>query len=269
MVTAVATANWSWAPYLAVVYVVGATINHALFLAIHELAHNLGFKKPNHNRYFAMFANIPIAIPYCIAFKGYHIEHHKYQGVDGIDTDVPTALEGRVFKGKFMKFLFCFSQILFYAFRPMLVKFQEFTMMHAINWGFTFGVDALIIALWGWRPMLYFLLCLFLAGSIHPTAGHFIAEHYVFNPGQETYSYYGPLNWLTFNVGYHNEHHDFPFIPGSRLPQLKAIAPEFHDERAGLGECESWPMVIFNYIMRDDMGPYARAKRHPKAAKSD
>ena len=64
-----------------------------------------------------------------------------------------------------------------------------------------------------------------LGTSLHPMSGHFIAEHFEFIEGQETYSYYGILNYLTWNVGYHNEHHDFPNIPG-RLPEVKKIGKE-------------------------------------------
>ena len=72
------------------------------------------------------------------------------------------------------------------------------------------------------------------------------------------YSYYGPLNWISFNVGYHNEHHDFPFVAGTNLPKVRAIAPEFYDT---IPHYHSWSKVIFDYITDEKIGPFARVKR--------
>lgn len=59
-------------------------------------------------------------------------------------------------------------------------------------------------------------------------------------------------------VGYHNEHHDFPSIPWTRLPALKALAPEYYDT---IPSHPSWPMVIINFIRDAEVGIFARAKR--------
>lgn len=55
--------------FLALAYVIGGTANQNLFLAIHEITHNLAFKGVKPNKSLAMFANLPIGIPYCSAFK--------------------------------------------------------------------------------------------------------------------------------------------------------------------------------------------------------
>lgn len=47
--------------------------------------------------------------------------------------------------------------------------------------------------------------------------------------GQETYSYYGSMNQLTYNVGFHNEHHDFPQIPHTRLYRVPLLSHLAHD----------------------------------------
>lgn len=133
----------------------------------------------------------------------------------------------------------------------------------ALNWLVCLSFDAMLVAYFGPRILMYCLFSLFFAGSIHPTAGHFISEHYVMEGKAETYSYYGPLNRLAYNVGYHNEHHDFPNIPWSNLPKVREIAPEFYKD---LPECKSWPGVIFRYIFDDTISPYSRVKREAKQA---
>lgn len=58
----------SW-KFLGTAYVVGATANQNLFLAIHEISHNLAFRKAWMNRALAIVANLPIGIPYCASFR--------------------------------------------------------------------------------------------------------------------------------------------------------------------------------------------------------
>jgi sphingolipid 4-desaturase/C4-monooxygenase len=239
-------------------YVIGATCTQNLFLAIHECSHQLLFKKRVHNELFGMIMNLPICLPYSTKFKGYHIEHHKLQGVDGIDTDVPTKLEMMLFNNVLGKLFFCTTQILFYACRPMAVRHQIFDQKTFLNFVIQFSFDALVIKYFGWGPIIYLLASGFLAGSLHPVASHFIAEHYVFCGEAETYSYYGPLNIFCYNVGYHNEHHDFPNIPWSRLPQLRDIASEFYDE---LPYHKSWPRVLWHFIFDSRIGSKNRVKR--------
>ena len=257
--------------FWALAYVVGATANQNLFLAIHEISHNLAFRSPTANRLFAIVANLPIAVPYSASFRPYHLTHHKSLGVDGLDTDLPTAFEAVVLDSVLGKAFFCTFQIFFYALRPMCVYSVPFTWVSAVNVAVQLSFDALVLRLLGTQSLLYLLLSSFLAGSLHPTAGHFIAEHYVYetvtpeqrDPGRgipvpETFSYYGPLNVLTYNVGLHNEHHDFPAVPWTRLPRLRQIADEFYRD---LPQHKSWVHVIWQFIFDENVGMRCRVKR--------
>ncbi|ENN72475.1 hypothetical protein HUJ04_001107 [Dendroctonus ponderosae] len=252
--------NRSWPVLLLVAYCLGGVINHSLMLAIHEISHNLafGYARPLHNRLFGFFANLPIGIPISISFKKYHLEHHRYQGDELKDTDIPTYLEAKLFCTTFGKFIWVILQPFFYSFRPLVTYPKPPTNLEFINLGIQLAFDAIVVWLFGWRILGYLVFGSVMAMGLHPVAGHFISEHYMFKKGYETYSYYGPLNFITFNVGYHNEHHDFPAVPGSRLPEVKKIAPEFYDD---LPQHQSWTQVLYDFIMDPDVGPYARIKR--------
>lgn len=72
-----------------------------------------------------------------------------------------------------------------------------------------------------------------------------MSEHYNTHEGQETYSYYGVLNKVSFNIGYHNEHHDLPRVPWKRLPDVSARAPEYY---SSLVEHPSYTKMLFDFI---------------------
>ncbi|TIB93040.1 hypothetical protein E3Q19_01568 [Wallemia mellicola] len=269
LVTATSIINFGWHPlswkFLLTAYVIGGTANQNLFLAIHEITHNLVFKSRTANKALAMAANLPVGIPFAGTFKVYHHEHHRYLGEDGVDTDLPTNFELLFLRNVLGKLFFATFQILFYAIRPGLVNPKPPTPFVLLNAAVQVAFNAIMYKAYGGGIFAYSVMSTFFAGSLHPCAAHFIAEHYMFDgSGQETYSYYGFLNWLCYNVGYHNEHHDFPAVAWLNLPKVRDLAPEFYNH---LQYHQSWPLVTFRFIFEREVGLFSRAKRDSHTTK--
>jgi sphingolipid delta-4 desaturase len=255
--------DMSWLEWFIVTYVVGGTLNHSLSVGLHEISHNLvfGAHRPLANRLLGYFSNLPMAVPAFVTFKKYHRDHHKYLAVEGYDPDLPTYIEAKLFASPLGKFLYVGLLPFLYTIRPLLVMPKTIDMGEVLNFIIQITFDLTILYFWGLKSILYLLVGTLLGLGFHPISGHFIAEHYVFVKGYETYSYYGPLNLITFNVGYHNEHHDFPNIPCYRLGEVRKIAPEFYDN---LPCHNSWIKVLYDFVMCPEMGPYARVHRDYK-----
>ena len=219
--------DMSWPVVILFAYVVGGTINHSLTLAIHELSHHpvFGYSHPVLNQYFGILINLPVGIPMSISFKKYHLDHHRYLGDETMDVDVPLQIEGVMFRNSFLKLIWVFLNPFFYALRPFGINPKQLTEMEAYNIIIQVLFNTWIFHIWGCKALVYLIGGSLLAMGIHPLAGHFISEHYMYTEGHETYSYYGSLNRLTFNVGYHMEHHDFPNIPGAKLPLVSKNIP--------------------------------------------
>jgi sphingolipid delta-4 desaturase len=252
--------NLTWPELLVVTYVVSGTLNHSLSVGLHEISHNLvfGAHRPLANRLLGYFANLPMGVPAFVSFKKYHRDHHKYMGVKDWDPDLPTIIEARLFGSTFGKIIYVFLLPFLYSIRPIVKMPKQIDSLEIQNGILQISFDLFVFYTCGYKSLFYLIAGTLLGLGFHPISGHFISEHYVFIKGYETYSYYGPLNLITFNVGYHNEHHDFPNIPCYRLPEVRKIAPEYYDN---IPSHNSWIKVLYDFITCPEMGPYSRIHR--------
>ncbi|MCB1147942.1 MAG: fatty acid desaturase, partial [Leptospiraceae bacterium] len=105
------------------------------------------------------------------------------------------------------------------------------------------------------------VLSFWLGFGLHPGGARLIQEHYVLYPPQETYSYYGPLTYVSLHVGYHNEHHDFPSTSWNNLPKIKKAASEYYDS---LHSHTSWTKLLFRFIFDKKISLFDRVTRHER-----
>jgi len=253
----------SWWLALIAAFVIGAFADHNLFVLIHEATHNLIFKDRTLNTVFGIMSDIPKVVPSYVSFKNYHLKHHSFQGDYYLDADLASRWEasliGNTFFGKVMWELFF---PFFQAFRTMRLKDIEFMNTWVIvNWIIIFGADALIIIYMGPIAFLYLVFSLIFSIGFHPLGARWIQEHFLVAPPQETYSYYGPLNIPSLNVGYHNEHHDFPSIPWHNLPKVRKTAPEFYNT---LVYHTSWVKLWLKFLFNPQLSLYSRMVRVKK-----
>jgi sphingolipid delta-4 desaturase len=252
-----------WWEVLIAAYLIGAFANHCLFVLIHEAAHHLIFKRKAFNIIAGIIADIPNIIPSSVSFKSYHLKHHSFQGNYDYDADIASKWEAKLIG--FTPFGKILWEILFPVFQglrpPRLKEIKFLNIWTIINMVVVFGFDAFLIIYVSPVSFLYFVFSFFFSIGFHPLGARWIQEHFIVSPPQETYSYYGILNIPALNVGYHNEHHDFPSIPWSRLPKLKAAVPEAYDN---LVSHNSWFKLWLRFLFDPKISLYSRMVRTNK-----
>jgi sphingolipid delta-4 desaturase len=252
-----------WGTFL-LALIVGGPISHWCAMGIHEASHNLAARTEIGNRLVAMIGNIPLVVPAAMSFCRYHLWHHVFLGVRDRDNDLPTDWEVHaVGTSGPRKALWLLAYIFFGTLgRGFLHPPKRWEVINIV---LQLAIMGAVWAAFGPWAIGYLFLSLVLGFGIHPVAGHWIHEHYLFHGVQETYSYYGPLNWLTFNVGYHNEHHDFQNVPGWRLPELHAMCLDTYGALRG---ADSWVGIQWRFVVDPTLGHHSRILRSMETFKA-
>jgi sphingolipid 4-desaturase/C4-monooxygenase len=259
--TAAALRAQPWWLIVGVAYTVGAVADHALFVIIHECAHGLVFKPRRANTITGILANLPQIVPSSVSFERYHLKHHTFQGVYELDADLPHRWEARlVGTSPVRKAIWLLLFPLVQAIRPIrLREIAFFDRWTVVNWTVQLLFNVLLWQVLGPRAVVYLVLSLFFSVGLHPLGARWIQRHYLTEDGgQETHSYYGPLNRLAFNVGFHNEHHDFPSVPWNRLPDVRAVAPEVYNK---LVAHTSWTRLLLRFLSDRRLSLFSRVVR--------
>ncbi|MFN5359339.1 MAG: fatty acid desaturase [Bacteroidota bacterium] len=250
--------SWWWV--FGAAYLVGAFADHALFVLIHECAHKLIFKNRAANKIAGMIANIPLIFPSSVSFETYHLKHHSFQGVHELDGDLPNYWEAKLINHYFIgKVIWLLFYPIFQVFRlNRLREIAPFDKWVALNWIIQIASMTAIAWFLGAQSFVYLVASFFFSVGLHPLGARWIQEHYLTHGEQETYSYYGVLNHVAFNVGFHNEHHDFPSVPWNRLPDIKKTAPGFYDH---LSSHTSWTKLFFRFLFDQEISLFSRVVR--------
>eukprot|EP00123_Amoebidium_parasiticum_P013181 comp21814_c0_seq1/m.31075 comp21814_c0_seq1/g.31075 ORF comp21814_c0_seq1/g.31075 comp21814_c0_seq1/m.31075 type:complete len:364 (-) comp21814_c0_seq1:643-1734(-) len=254
--------DYSWGALFAVGYIFGAVVDHALWVLVHDLGHETAFKTKWLNHVFLLMANVPHIFPSAVTFKYYHKQHHTNLNETYQDPDIPGPTEQRLFGNSTL------GKMGYLLFFPLLqvVRTHRYGELYFDRWVLlnyltSIPINLYVLFFWGPKALFFLLVSSIFSIGLHPVGARWIAEHYALRPEQETYSYYGPVNLVAFNIGYHNEHHDLPRIPWSKLPALTKTAPEFYEP---LYAHPSYLGLLWNFFTNPNFTLQSRVVRESK-----
>lgn len=225
--------------------IISPYMDFAVLTLIHEVSHSLVFGYPFYDRLLGIFTNTVFMAPVSEVFRQHHNIHHRHLGDVTKDVDVPGEREMKAIgNSTVLKTFWLILSVFILPIRSMKKLPVHWSFMMALNWivclSFTFTTFYLS------KPaFIYLILGMVWSQSMHPANARQVQRHIKLYSDEDgagkdketedtpihkrkmnTFSYYGGLNFLTLNVGFHVEHHDFGNIAWSRLPELKRIAGE-------------------------------------------
>src|SRR5690606_22550605 len=133
-----------------------------------------------------------------------------------------------------------------------------------LNWVIQIAFIGAIIYFFGAKSTVYLVASFFFSIGLHPLGARWVQEHFLTHGDQETKSYYGPMNTVNLNVGFHNEHHDFPSVPWNKLPKVKKFASSYYDS---LGYHTSYTVMLFQFLFDKKISVYSRMARDNRGKK--
>lgn len=257
-------------------FVVGQLVYHSAASLIHESCHKLIFREPRPKLAFDLALEF-ILTTYGkqLIYQHQHItSHHPYMGDYARDYEHEDicALQARQYIGQTSpgKQKLLTGLTLFIHALPMgSIIIGDLILPHAYAWAsgrpqrdpvdrFTgtrpswadmapyiavsLVSNATMLWLLGpWAVLYHAWTASFFLGKLGiSNLGQSLSEHPGTDNENPTRSTYGPINWLLFNTGYHNEHHSFPTVPWTRLPELHKGAPEVFHAKAEKSYLGCW-----------------------------
>jgi len=236
----------SWMRALVLGVTVSPYVAFAVLTLIHEVSHSLVFSYLPLNRLLGIFCNMIFLAPVSEVFRQHHNMHHIHLGDVKKDVDVPGEREMKVVgNSPLLKTIWLILSVFILPIRSVRKLPVNWNAMMVLNWIACLSFSITVFTL-SQPAFVYMLLGMILSQSMHPANARQVQRHIqVYSTKEDngaggeddadlpvhkrklnTFSYYGGLNFLTLNVGFHVEHHDFGNIAWSRLPEVRRIAGE-------------------------------------------